>query len=134
MLTLQLQYRYLHNATNNRKPLPSIKHFGWKCWARSSQNCPLRRKAQRGIGRARRAGARVGVWHRREAKLKKEIQRYSETHTAIDRVRQRYAVEFAAQVDAAANLIKQVGYLKTPRQRALQDAQVALEVLESYGS
>ena len=49
-------------------------------------------------------------------------------YTAIDKYNNSIQTDFGTQVDAAANLIKQVGYLENAPTEALQDARVALEV------
>ena len=49
-------------------------------------------------------------------------------YTAIDKYNNSIQTDFGTQVDAAANLIKQVGYLENVPTEALQDARVALEV------
>ena len=72
--------------------------------------------------------ALVSVFGIGGAKLKGKYNDTAKFYTAIDKYNTSIQTDFGTQVDAAANLIKQVGYLENAPTEALQDARVALEV------
>ena len=72
--------------------------------------------------------ALVSVFGIGGAKLKGKYNDTAKFYTAIDKYNNSIQTDFGTQVDAAANLIKQVGYLENAPTEALQDARVALEV------
>ena len=72
--------------------------------------------------------ALVSVFGIGGAKLKGKYNDTAKLYTAIDKYNNSIQSDFGTQVDAAANLIKQVGYLENAPTEALQDARVALEV------
>ena len=72
--------------------------------------------------------ALVSVFGIGGAKLKGKYNDTAKLYAAIDKYNNSIQTDFGTQVDAAANLIKQVGYLENVPTEALQDARVALEV------
>lgn len=99
----------------------------WKSSARSRQSCPHLPKSAAQRRLYCRTGAGVGAGHRRGKAEGRVYRETAEIYTsAQDEYGHSIQGDFEAQADAAANLIKQAGYVDSTPAAALQEAEDAL--------